>query len=328
MQTASVGGMQVSRELRKVLRRDDTLDAEEAARLWGALLDHALDDVEVGAALGVMAAAGETQAELAGLHAATAARLARWSPPVRGIVSIPAYGRVPGEALWVALAASLLRRFGIPVLVHGVLDSSCGLSAAMVMRELGVLPCATLTEADERLQAGHIAFAPVSLLLPAFGALLALRARLGIENAAHVVAQSIDPTQGGSTRIAFTMAGRAQESLLLLDNVVESAAVQLAWPAARSPWNAEVRPRIEWLHDGRREPLFEADTGEPRTATPAIEQTAHGVALFARRVADGSAPVPVPALNLVAACLYAVGQAGSLAQAKAVAAIHAGRLAA
>jgi hypothetical protein len=39
-------------------------------------------------------------------------------------------------------------------------------------------------------------------------------------------------------------------------------------------------------------------------------------------------PVPVPALSLVAACLYAVGAAPDFTQAKAIAALHAGRLAA
>jgi len=36
----------------------------------------------------------------------------------------------------------------------------------------------------------------------------------------------------------------------------------------------------------------------------------------------------VPALNLVAACLYAVGRAPDFARAKAITAVHAGRLAA
>jgi anthranilate phosphoribosyltransferase len=319
--------MHDTRELRRLLRRDPTLDAHEAASLWGAMLDGGFDGIEVGAALGVLAASGETQAELEGLYRAATARIARWSPAVRGAIAIPAYGRVRGEALWVALAASLLRRFGIPVVVHGVLDSPCGLSAATVLRELGVLPCGSLHEADARLRDGRIPFLPVALLLPALGSLLALRGRLGFENAAHVVAQAIDPTGGAAVRITFAGAATAP-ALEKLDDVVESGAIALAWPADLSPWHHDLRPRIERLEGGRRELLFEADGGAPRHGFVPLDEAASVVASFVRRVSAGAAPVPIPALNLVAACLLAVGEAGSLAQAKAVAAIHAGRLAA
>lgn len=320
--------MQITRDLRRLLRRDESLDVDEATRLWGAILDESFDDIEVGAVIGMLAASGETEPELAGLYRATSARLAPWSPALRGIVSIPAYGLMPGEALWVALAASLLRRYGVPVLIHGVLDSPCGLSSARVLRDLGVLPCASLAEADDQLHAGGIAFLPVQLLLPPFAALIALRGRFGIENSAHVVAQAIDPTHGAAVRMSFAMPGRASAALERLDAAVETACISLAWPAGRSPWHYELRPCIERLAEGRREPLFDADTQEARAGFVPLGEDAYAVADWVMRVSHGAVPVPIPALNLVAACLYAVGQAGSLPQAKAVAAIHAGRLAA
>jgi anthranilate phosphoribosyltransferase len=320
--------MEITRELRRLMRRDESVDADEATRLWGAILDEALDDLEVGAVIGMLAGSGESDAELAGLYRATSARLAPWSPALRGIVSIPAYGHMPGEALWVALAGALLRRYGVPVLVHGVLDSPCGLSTARVLRDLGVLPCASLAEAGEHLHAGRIAFLPAQLLLPPFAALIALRGRFGIENAAHVVAQAIDPTHGTAVRMTFAMAGRASAALRRLDPEVQTPCVSLDWPAERSPWHYELRPCIERLAEGRRELLFEADTQEARAGFVALEDDAHAVADWVARVCNGAVPVPIPALNLVAACLYAVGQAQSLTQAKAVAAIHAGRLAA
>ena len=320
--------MQNTRELRRLMRRDESLDADEATRLWGAILDEALDDIEVGAVVGTLAASGETEAELEGLYRATSARLAPWSPALRGIVSIPAYGLMPGEVLWVALTAALLRRYGVPVLVHGVLDSPCGLSTARVLRDLGVLPCASLTEADEHLHGGNIAFLPAQLLLPPFAALIALRGRFGIENSAHVVAQAIDPTHGAAVRMTFAMPGRASAALERLDAAVETACVSLAWPAGRSPWHYELRPGIERLAEGRRELLFEADTQEARASFVPLDEDPRAVAEWVMRVSNGAVPVPIPALNLVAACLYAVGQADSLTQAKAVAAIHAGRLAA
>ena len=67
---------------------------------------------------------------------------------------------------------------------------------------------------------------------------------------------------------------------------------------------------------------------EMRTANPQPPEDAQGMARWIKRVMSGAIPVPVPAVNLVAACLYATGQAPDFTQAKAIAAVNAGRLAA
>lgn len=319
--------MQITRDLGRLLRRDPALDVDSAERLWGAILDGAVDSVEVGAVLAALAVGGEHEAELDGLYRAASARLAPWSPALRGrAMTVPAYGAVPGEALWVALVTALLPRFGVPVIVHGVLDSPNGTSAAFVLREMGVLPCGSLAEADASLQSAGAAFVPVQLLSSAFADLIALRATLGIENSAHVVAQALDITRGMATRITFACPGTASERLARLDGVVEADAVALEWPVHFTPMQVGARPCIERLHDGTRERLFEADAPDARLATLSLPDSPTAVADWARRVASGLVPVPIPALNVVAGCLYGAGQAGSLAQAKAVAAIQAGRL--
>lgn len=329
MQAANGPGMQITRDLGRLLRRDPALDVESAERLWGAILDGAVDSVEVGAAVAALAVGGEHEAELDGLYRAATARLAPWTPSLRGrAMTVPAYGAMPGEAAWVALIAALLPRFGVPVIVHGVLDSPSGPSAAFVLREMGVLPSASLAEADASLQASGAAFVPVQLLSSAFADLIALRATLGIENSAHVVAQALDITRGMATRITFSHPGTASERLARLDAAAEADAVALEWPLHLSPMQVAARPCIERLHDGSRERLFEADAADGRIGALSLSEAPQAVAEWARRVARGSTPVPIPALNVVAACLYGVGQAGSLAQAKAVAAIQAGRLAA
>ena len=50
-----------------------------------------------------------------------------------------------------------------------------------VLRELGIMPCSTVAQVNAALQDDGIAFAPVALLSPGLAALLALRARLGID---------------------------------------------------------------------------------------------------------------------------------------------------
>ena len=89
-------------------------------------------------------------------------------------VAIPAYGLVPGEALMVALAAALLARFEVPVAIHGILDSPCGISSVCVLREMGVLPCVSLAQAEENLRVERIAFIPAQLLGSRFASLMRL----------------------------------------------------------------------------------------------------------------------------------------------------------
>lgn len=143
--------MQITSDIRRLLHRAP-LDEDAAARLWGAILDDAVDDIEIGATVAALAVSGETREELMGLYSAVRARLTHWSPAIAGMaISIPAYGLVPGESLIVSLAAALLRRFDVPVVIHGVLDSPCGVSSACVLRELGILPCASLIALRGRL---------------------------------------------------------------------------------------------------------------------------------------------------------------------------------
>ena len=320
--------MQITSAIHRLLRREP-LDEDDSTQLWSAILDDAVDGPELGAVVAALAARGETREELRGLYRATRERLAHWSPAVAGdAIAIPAYGLVAGESLIVALAATLLRKFGLPVVIHGVLDSPCGVSSACVLRELGILPCASLAQAEERLGAEGAAFLPVQLLSPAFAALIALRGRLGIENSAHLVAQALDPTLGLATRLTFCVEGTVSERYETAGLEIEGDAVSLAWRAGRTPLNLAIRPRIERVRAGAREPLFEADSQETRTALAPPPEDAPGIARWIERATSGAVPVPVPAMNLAAACLYAVGRAPDLRQAQAIAAFSAGRLAA
>jgi anthranilate phosphoribosyltransferase len=323
-------GMEFTGHIRRLLMRSrgaSALDAQAASRLWGALLDGALDDIEVGAVLGALATAGESGEELVELQRAVQARLAPWSPPGTGpVVAIPAYGCFAGEAAIVALAAMLLRRFDLRVVVHGVLDAPFGVSCARVLRELDVMPSASLAQAGEELARKSIAFLPVQLMSPALARLLALRARLGVETCVHRVAQALDPTHGAATRIVLNageLCGAAMEALVAS---IDGDALALTWSGAQPPATLALRPRIERFHAGQRELLFEADAHE--IAALPMPHDARGIAAIVRAIATGRAPVPVAALNLLAACLFAAGRAPDLPCAKAAAAVAGRRLAA
>lgn len=306
------------------------LDVEEAQLLFGAVLDDAVPDVELGALLASLALAGESTDELVGLHRALVDRSARWSPELyRRPIAIPLYGVFPGEAILAGLLAMFLRRFDVPVIMHGPLDAPSGPSAAVLLRELDVLPCTCAAQAEAELASRGIVFVPAQLLSTAFASMLALRARLGTPNAAHFAAQAIDPGGTGAVRIGMSIAATTTDRLRALHRAVEGDALVLAWPAGKSPANLAFRPRITRVRDGIAEPLFDAQAAEHACGVPACAlEDPVAAALWIRAVAARAAPVPVPLVNLAAACIYSTGLSADFAQAKAIAALQAGRLAA
>ena len=306
------------------------LDVEEAQRLFAAVLDDAVADIELGALLSSLALAGESTDELLGLQRAIADRCVRWSsPPARRPVAIALYGLFPGEAILAALLATFLRRFDVPVILHGPLESSGGLSVPVLLRELDILPCTGIVQAEAELASLGVVFLPSQLLSSAFASLLALRARLGTPNAAHFAAQGLDPGSAGCVRIGMSIAATTTDRLCGLYRALEGDALVLAWPAGKSPVNLAFRPRITRVRDGVSEPLFDAEAAEHAGGIPASAlDDPVAAAQWIRSVATRAAPVPVPLANLAAACIYATGLARDFAQAKAITALHAGRLAA
>lgn len=302
-------------------------DAEEAAALWGAVLDGALEELELGALLTAASLAGETTDELQGLHRALAARQARFSPELaRRALSIPVYGLVPGEAVLSVLLALYLGRFEVPVVMHGPLESPEGPSAPALLRELGVMPSATLADAARDLRARGVAFVPAQLLSPALADLLALRTRLGSANSAHLAAHALDPGGMGAVRLVSCVPGSRSERLVPLARATDGDALLLSWPARASACNLALRPRVAMLSAGAETGIFEAES--PGFAAEALPRLPANPVPWMRGVLERLQPAPLPLVQLAAACVLATGAAADLTRAKAIAALQSGRLAA
>lgn len=326
----------ISPILRRLSRRSpgpgtgsaEPLDAEESQAVWGAVLDGALPELELGALLASLAMGGETTPELLGLHRALASRQSSLAPvPARRAIAMPAYGLAPGEAAFSVLLALFLRRFDVPVVMHGPLDAGEAPSAPMLLRELGILPSVTIAEAQRELRESGFAFLPVQLLSPALGDLVALRTRLGTTNAAHIAAHALDPGAMGALRLALCVAGTRSERLAPLLPATGGRALLLEWPAAAPGCTLAWRPRITSHAGGSQSLVFEAETGERPPGAPLPVDPAR-LAAWMRAVIDRRAPAPPPLVNVAAACVHAAGAAADLTQAKAIVALQAGRLAA
>jgi hypothetical protein len=320
--------------LRRLVRRPSlageaagAIDAQEAACVWGAVLDGALPELELGALLAALAAAGESPEELLGLHRALAARQARFAPALaRRAVSIPAYGLVPGEAAFSVLLALFLRRFDVPVVLHGMLDATEGPSVPMLLREFGVMPSASLADAERDLLDAGVAFMPVQLLSPSLGTLVALRSRLGFTNAAQIAAHAMAPGGLGAVRLAMTIPGTRSARLAALVAAADEDSLLLTWPLRSAACSLASRPRIARLGGGEEAIVFEAELGE--RSVPAVPPAGPDLVPWIQSVVTRRIPAPLPLVHLATACLHAVRAAPDLTQAKAIVALQAGRLAA
>jgi anthranilate phosphoribosyltransferase len=180
-----------STELRRLTRIAgvERLDSDEASHLFGAMMDGGVPDLELGALWMALAAGSELAEVRIGFHRALGERVQRWrQPSARMPIVLPAYGLHPGDSHLIPLLATLLRRFEVPVLVHGPIESPHHASIACVLRDLGVMPCASAAQAQAELDKGHVTFVPVGLLSPGLAALVALRNRLGVDSVVQVCA--------------------------------------------------------------------------------------------------------------------------------------------
>lgn len=306
------------------------LSESEAERLFAAVFDRGVPDLELGGLLALLEQRQMSQQELVGVLAALSTRVfqmtapdTQWRP-----VLMPSYGALREQPNLLPLLAISLQRLGIPVLAHGMLSGEHGVASAYIFRELGIMPCASLAQAQQELQAGRLAFVPTGALAPALADLLALRVRLGGGALARVLARLADPFGGGALQLI--PAEHAQERAVLQSLLcdVEKSALLFETRDGDPVVDAQCRPGIELVRDGVVRLLFDAEI-TPRCAHPL--PAAHdlkGTARWISGVLEGRIPMPVPIANQFACCLYGTGYAQDLNQAKAIAAVETGSLAA
>jgi anthranilate phosphoribosyltransferase len=314
--------------IREVVRREPgvrDLGVDDARRLFGAMLDGGVPELEVGALLAALAVRGESDQELLGFYHALSERLHRLAAPegdVRPVV-LPAYGGARSQPNLTPLIAMLLQRVGVPVVVHGTLEGVGRVATAYVLRELGVLPCATLAQAQAALDRDKLAFVPTAVLAPGLSTLLALRARLGTRTTAHIIAKLIDPFDGAGLRLVCSMNVECLANLHQLLLATGERTLLMRGTEGEPFADPHKRPRIELFDDGRAETLFEQESGSqdgPAGLRPATD--ARGTAAYIRKTLDGHAPMPLPIINQLACCLYASGFTADFNQAKAIAAVQ------
>lgn len=306
------------------------LSQEEAQLLYGAMLDGGVPDLELGAIAIALRLKGESTGEMIGFLAAATERVHGLRPPsgrLRPVV-IPTYNGARKGANLTPLLALLLQHFGVPVLVHGLIEGYGRVTSAQVFRELGIMPCVSHSAAQQAMDGYGLAFVPLSVLSPGLNAQLALRGRLGLRNSAHSLVKMLDPFKGGGVLLAAATHPPYLE--LMRDILAYGGGRALLLRACEGePFaNPRRRPRIEYLRDEACEVLFEAEHESLKTLPNLPEECdAKLTAQWIRKVLEGQASLPLPLANQLACCLYASGYADDFNQAKAIVAVESNGLA-
>ena len=280
------------------------LNREQAADLFGQVLDGAVTDLEVGAFCLAMRIKGETAQEMAGFLDATHQRLHSLPASTgRPTIVIPSYNGARKLPVLTPLLALLLAREGLPVLVHGTATESRRVYTSEVLLALAILP----QDAIEIIAPGTVAFVPTALLHGGLQRLLDVRRVVGLRNPAHSLVKLMIPVEGKSLLVssythpeyaismAETLALMGGNALLLRGTEGEAVADPRRTPKMQGFINGEVVDQ-QAHQDGTLTSLPELPSGLDAASTAA----------YIRSVLDGTQPVPTPIAQQVAHILHMV----------------------
>lgn len=239
---------------------------------------------------------------------APAARLSPLPDRPRPVV-LPAYGATQRQRNLAPLLTLLLKRYGVPVVVHGPdpddvdRDPSGApprVSTAAILREIGVMPAASIADAQAALRRDDLVLVPLHVLAPALAE--RMRAERATREEARWLARLLDPFQGGGYRILC--GSRANEMTRLRTYVATAHAdALLVENSEGEPFPDESTPRLEPYVAGLPTEEVPAERAD---ALPLPPLSAAATAEWTEEVLAGAMPVPAPILAALGCCLAGV----------------------
>lgn len=266
------------------------LAREQAADLFGQILDGAVTDLEIGAFCIAMRVKGETPDEMCGFLDATQARLQRArSHSGEPIVVLPSYNGARRLPVLTPLLAGLVARRGLPVLIHGAATESSRVFVREVLHAMDVQP----SDAVPTVRDGQVVFLPTELLCPGLKRLLDARKAIGLRNSAHSVVKLMNPCEGPAVIVSSYTHPEYAVSMAAVLQRMHATALLLRGTEGEVVADARRLPQMDGFVRGERMTLQEGRKGTltdlpdlPRDVDPAT------TAAYIRAVLDGAKPVP------------------------------------
>ena len=278
-----------------------SLTREQAADLFGQVLDGAVTDLEIGAFCLAMRIKGETTQEMAGFLDATHQRLnkvpnrdtnagATTGAQTQPIIVIPSYNGARKLPVLTPLLALLLAREGLPVLVHGTATESTRVYTSKVLEVLGI----PALSAIENIAHGHVVFAPTDVLCPGLQRLLDVRRVVNLRNSAHSLVKLMNPCAGKSLLISSYTHPEYAVSMAATFELMQSNAMLLRGTEGESVADARRMPQMDSFLAGQRTVLQVAQSGTlPTLPDLPKEFDAQTTAAYITQVMVGKSPVPL-----------------------------------
>jgi len=286
--------MGISQYIKVIGRGKDgarSLTREQAADLFGQVLDGTVTDLEVGGFCLAMRIKGETAEEMAGFLDATHQRLRRLPDNGPTTVVLPSYNGARKLPVLTPLLALLLARQGVPVLVHGTATEDRRATSEAVLAALGT----EAVHSVQALEAGGLAVVPTEVLLPGLKRLLDVRRTVGLRNPAHSLVKLMNPCEGPALIVGSYTHPEYAVSMAQTFALTGAHALLLRGTEGEPVADARRTPQMEAFRAGQRHLLQPAQDG-PLATLPELprEVDAASTAAYIRSVLQGERPVPAP----------------------------------
>lgn len=292
------------------------LDRETAFQLYQKMLAGEVGELELGGILIAMRIKGEAEEEMLGFYQAMQQQvMCLQAPQGRPMpVVLPSYNGARKQANLTPLLALLLKRVGLPVVVHGVLDDSTRVTSAETFQVLGLPWSQDAADAQQRLDQGEVVFIPVSALSAPLDRQLGMRWRMGVRNSAHTLAKLATPFTGQDVlRIASVSHPEYVGRVASFFRQIGARGLLMHGTEGEAYANPQRCPQIHYIVNGEQQVLLERP-GQDETPDLPAAKDAETTARWTERCLAGEVAIPLAIQRQVACCLLATGEVGSLEQ--------------
>jgi len=266
-----------------------SLAREQAADLFGQLLDGTVTDLEVGAFCLAMRIKGETAEEMAGFLDATRVRLNLIPAGKKPLVVLPSYNGARRLPALTPLLAMLVARRGLPVLIHGTATESNRIFVPNVLEALGIQARLAINS----IAAGEVAYVPTELLSVGLKRLLDVRRVVGLRNSSHSLVKLMNPGAGPAVIVSSYTHPEYLVSMSAVFELMGSTALLLRGTEGEVVADARRLPQMDGFIAGKRVLLQDGQKGT-LSALPDLpaQIDAETTAAYIRDVLAERKPVP------------------------------------